>query len=164
MEEDIKHSIVKLRTCVAFLGEKEQLNWWPSSFLSSSGEGFLRHVFPKTATLSRINGASAAACVSHDYYIGTGSVYHLFRLPENIEYGISQTLVKDDSVLKYVDSQDAAKTCLHGLANEDITSGVGPLLIELARINAQMISQMAAAYLKGFNEGSQVYPYYRSKV
>lgn len=35
MTEDIKNLLVRLKICVAYLGEKEQFNWWPSSFLST---------------------------------------------------------------------------------------------------------------------------------
>ena len=93
-----------LRVCVAFLGEKEQTNWWSSSFLSKSGETFLSPAFPKTAALARVNGASAAAQIVHDEHIGIGDVYHLFRLPENIEHDISQLLAKDGSVLEFITS------------------------------------------------------------
>ena len=52
--KNLAPNIVKLRICVAFMGEKEQIGWWPSSFLSSSGEAFLSPVFPKTSTLARL--------------------------------------------------------------------------------------------------------------
>ena len=59
MTPDLTLKLIKLRTCVAFLGEKNQKNWWHSSFLSRSGEAFLKPVFPKTHLLTRVNGASA---------------------------------------------------------------------------------------------------------
>lgn len=103
---DLIHEIAKLRTCVAFLGEKEQNNWWPCSFLSSSGAAFLTPVFPKTSLLARVNGASTAAQVIHDEYIGVGNVYHLFRLPENIEREIAQILTKEQSFSDCISSVD----------------------------------------------------------
>tara|TARA_X000001036_G_C20615784_1_gene780883 strand:- start:1102 stop:1212 length:111 start_codon:yes stop_codon:yes gene_type:complete len=33
----LAHNILKLRVCVAVMGEKKQVGWWPSSFLSRSG-------------------------------------------------------------------------------------------------------------------------------
>ncbi|WP_299876422.1 BrxE family protein [uncultured Cocleimonas sp.] len=163
MKEEIKNKIVRLRVCVAYMGEKEQVNWWPSSFLSSSGEAFLSPVFPKTAALSRINGASSAARVIHDEYIGIGNVQHLFRLPENVEYEISQSLIKDASILETLTSEEAASAVLHELANGDTTNGVGPLFIKSDSFDQNMVTCMAAAYLQGFSSGQQVYPYYRSR-
>jgi len=164
MTPELTLSLAKLRTCVAFMGEKEQANWWPSSFLSRSGEAFLTPVFPKTAALARVNGASGAAQVSHDEHIGIGDVYHLFRLPENIEHDISQLLAKDASVLEFIASEEIAQAGLQELSGNQSAQGVGPLLIEQDAIDQALIARMAAAYEQGFSAGEQVYPYYRSKV
>jgi hypothetical protein len=161
--EEIK-SIVSLRVYVSFLGEKEQFNWWPSSFLSQSGETFITPVFPKTSTLARVNGASLAAQILHDEYIGIGDVFHLFRLPENIEHDISQFLVKDVSILEFIKSKDIAQNELQELSAGEITQGIGPLLLEDDITHQAMTGRMASAYMQGFSAGEQVYPYYRSKV
>jgi len=163
MTPELTLNLARLRTCVAFLGEKEQANWWPSSFLSRSGQAFLSPVFPKTIALARVNGASNAAQVSHDEHIGIGDVYHLFRLPENIEHDISHLLTKDVSVLEIISSKESAQLGLEALSAGKVTQGVGPLLIEKPSIDQGMIADMASAYLQGFGAGEQVYPYYRSK-
>jgi hypothetical protein len=155
--------IVKLRTCVAFMGEKEQLGWWLSSFLSRSGEAFLSPVFPKTEALARVNGASKAAQLSHDEYIGTGDVYHLFRLPENLEQAISEVLISDASILDFIRSEEAALAALKTLAAGGDTNGAGPLLLE-DEIDESMCALMADAYLHGFRAREQVFPYYRRDV
>lgn len=164
MMSELILSLVKLRTCVAFMGEKEQANWWPSSFLSRSGEAFLSPVFPKTVALARVNGASGAAQLSHDEHIGIGDVYHLFRLPENIEHDISQHLARDASVLACIENEETAQGGLKELAAGESVQGVGPLFIEHGSIGQHMIRRMAAAYEQGFRVGEQVYPYYRSKT
>ena len=164
MNSELILSLAKLRTCVAFLGEKEQANWWSSSFLSRSGEAFLSPVFPKTVALARVNGASSAARVSHDEHIGVGDVYHLFRLPENVEHEISLMLSKDASVLAYIATEESARACLQELSGDEPAHGIGPLLIELNVIEQSMIKLMAAAYLKAFSVNEQVYPYYRGKL
>lgn len=164
MNEVFIGNLIRLRVMVAFLGEKDQANWWSSSFLSRSGEAFLSPVFPKTAALARVNGASGAAQVSHDEHIGIGDVYHLFRLPENIEHDISQLLAKDASVLELIASEETAQASLQELSGDKSAQGVGPLLIEQDVIDQGMIARMAAAYIQGFRSGEQVYPYYRSKV
>ena len=155
--------ILKLRIFVAFMGEKEQLGWWPSSFLSRSGEAFLAPAFPKTAALARLNGSNGAARLVHDKYIGTGNVYHLFRLPENIEQAISELLISDASVFDLITSEETARTGLKALAAGGNAQGAGPLLLE-GEIDEVMVGLMADAYLHGIQAREQVYPYYRSTV
>ena len=164
MNQLITDNIVMLRACVAFLGEKEQANWWSSSFLSNTGAAFLSSVFPKTVGLAQVNGASAAAQVSHDDQIGIGDVYHLFRLPENIEQAILEHLANDASVLEFISSAETAQTSIKELSAGKSKQGVGPLLLDEQEIDQSMIGNMAAAYMCGFSVGEQVYPYYRSKV
>ena len=164
MSPDLTINIAKLRICVAFLGEKEQQNWWSSSFLSQSGEAFLSPVFPKTSLLSRVTGASMAAQIVHDEYIGVGDVYHLYRLPENLEQNIAQLLIKDHTVSQIIESPESAIAYLEGLVDGNASPAVGPLLLDQNDIDQNVIDQMASAYLAGFKNSEAVYPYYRSKV
>jgi hypothetical protein len=161
MTQNLALELATLRTYVAFLGEKDQQNWWPSSFLSSSGATFLNPVFPKTNLLARVTGASAAAQVVHDKNIGVGDVFHLFRLPENIEHDISQFLINELSMLDNISSEDGAYASLQTLANGDTTQGIGALLLNQSEIDQTSISQMAAAYLTGFKNNQNVYPFYK---
>lgn len=164
MVPEIMLNLGMLRICVAFLGEKEQKNWWPSSFLSKSGEAFLNPVFPKTSLLARVNGASAAAQVAHDEHIGIGDVFHLFRLPENIEHDISQMLTNDDTLKECFSSENSAIEQLQQLAADHSCQGEGPLLLEQSEINLEAIKSMASAFLSAFNNDQPVYPYYRGKA
>jgi hypothetical protein len=164
MNQQLISNIASLRVCVAFLGEKDQKNWWSSAFLSRSGEAFLNPVFPKTSLLARVNGASAAAQVAHDEHIGIGDVYHLFRLPENIEHDISQILTTDTTLNECFSSEEAAIEKLQALAGGSTVQGEGPLLLEQAEINQDAIKAMAAAFVASFSSGQPVYPYYRGKV
>jgi len=164
MSSELIHNIAKLRVCVAFLGEKDQQNWWSSSFLSRSGEVFLTPVFPKTSQLARLNGTSSAARLAHDELIGVGDVYHLFRLPENVEHDIAQYINSDDIFTSLISSVDDAYTNLLSLAESESAQGVGPLLLDQAELNQNLVCQMAAAYLAGFQSNQAVYPYYRGKA
>ncbi len=157
-------SIAQLRICVAFLGEKDQKNWWPSAFLSKSGEAFLNPVFPKTSLLARVNGASAAAQVTHDEHIGIGDVYHLFRLPENIEHDIGQLLTRGASLNECLRSENAAFEKLQALAEGATDQGEGPLLLKQNKINQAAVSAIAAAFLTGFSNEQPVYPYYKGRA
>lgn len=158
------NKIVSLRVCVAFLGEKDQKSWWPSAFLSRSGEAFLNPVFPKTSLLARVNGASAAAQVAHDEHIGIGDVFHLFRLPENVEHDISQILTSDPVLKECFASEEAAIEQLQKLAADHSFQGEGPLLLEQSEINPEAIKSMASAFLSAFNNDQPVYPYYRGNA
>jgi hypothetical protein len=160
----LEKKILKLRICVSFLGEREQLNWWPSSFLSSIGESFLGPIFPKTSTLARVNGASEAAKLVHDDHIGIGSVYHLFRLPEIVEQNISKFIVKETPKIELLATIESAQAGLQELSAGFTAQGLGPLLIEKDVMSEAMVSHMAAAYERGFRNGEQVYPYYRSEM
>jgi hypothetical protein len=164
MSPEFISKIVSLRICVAFLGEKDQKSWWSSTFLSKFGEAFLKPVFPKTSLLARVNGASAAAQVAHDEHIGIGDVYHLFRLPENIEHDISQILTTDTTLNECFSSEAAAIEKLQMLAGDLQVQGEGPLLLKQREINPEAISAMASAYFAAFNNDQPVYPYYRGKA
>jgi len=165
MTSDSIENIAKLRCCVAFLGEKDQLSWWSSTFLSKNGHSFMNPVFPKTSFLARVRGASAAAQSVHDMHIGIGDVFHLFRLPENIEQEISQLLTNDTpSNMQDLESKEDAYSCLEGLANKESKYAVGALLLEENIVKPTGIQQMASAYLTAFKNNEKVYPYYKGQA
>src|SRR5262245_6572127 len=78
----------KLRTAVAFLGERPQAKWWDSGFLNSVGFQYLTLIYPKTVASAALTAAAEAACRIHDERIGRGRIFHLFRLPPEIEDGL----------------------------------------------------------------------------
>ena len=164
MEDGAIETIVRLRIAVAFLGEKDQKNWWNCSFLSSSADSFLTPVFPKTSILARVTGASAAAQLVHDEHIGVGDVFHLFRLPENIEQDISEKLSKETSTPESIKSEDEAYKSLEELAHGDTTEGVGPLELDQNEINEEAVNRMAAAYLAGFKNSKLACPFFRGRT
>lgn len=84
--------LTSLRILVGYLGEREQYTWWPSAFFASGSAAFLAPLFTRTQPLAQFNGVTQAAALIHDERIGIGQVYHLFRLPEDLEQGIHRTL------------------------------------------------------------------------
>ncbi|WP_439146109.1 BrxE family protein [Vibrio sp.] len=153
--------VAQLRICVAYLGEKEQNNWWPSSFLSPSGKAFLTPVFPKTSLLAQVCGASEAAKLVHDEFIGIGEVYHLFRLQENLEHELTEQFSQHQQDIQVPNNVENALEILKDLAENGSTTGVGPLLIGEGA-EEDWLKEVAAAYLKGFEQAQVVYPYFRS--
>jgi hypothetical protein len=85
-------SLAALRTLVGFLGEREQFAWWPSAFFAPGSQAFLLPLFARTRLLAQCNGVTQAAALVHDDRIGVGQVYHLFRLPEDMEQAIHRFL------------------------------------------------------------------------
>ena len=73
-------------------------------------------------------------------------------------------MAKDASILELITSEEVAQAGLQELSAGENTQGVGPLILESETIDSVMTSRMAAAYIRGFSAGEQVYPYYRSKV
>ncbi len=102
--------LVKIRTLVAFLGEKDQYNWWDTSFLGETGLKYLKLNFPRSIFLAGVTSVTEAAKKLHDERIGKGMVYHLFRLPFNIEERIHAILrdMKEEDTIKMIEDRENA--------------------------------------------------------
>jgi hypothetical protein len=164
---DIKQleNLSALRIIIGYLGEKAQFAWWQSSFFSSASGAFLSPIFPRTQFLAQCVGVTRAAALMHDQRIGVGSVYHLFRLPEDIEQGIHRMMHDPslyENVLTHVSNQKEALDYLRVQSAILLKPGVGPTRLGSIHDLRQADSwRMAAAhYLAAFEQGSQVYPYF----
>lgn len=158
-------NLAALRTLVGYLGEREQCAWWPSAFFAPGSSVFLTPLFPRTQLLAQCNGVTQAAALVHDERIGVGQVYHLFRLPEDIEQGIHR-LLNDEAVCQRVETrlvdQATALPALRGIAGPMPASGIGPTRIgSIGGLRTQDAWPAAAArYLHAFEHGEQVFPYF----
>src|SRR6266498_2626769 len=92
MESVQLEAFAAMRAVVGFLGEREQYAWWQSSFFSAQNRAFLAPVFGRTQLLAQAMGVTRAASLVHDERIGVGRVFHLFRLPEDVEERVHQTI------------------------------------------------------------------------
>ncbi len=165
MEAEFIETLVKLRLTVGYLGEKEQFGWWLSSFFTRGSDAFLSPLFTKTQILAQCNGVTHAAALLHDERIGTGHVYHLFRLPEEIEQGIHQALLEprlSQAIQKIIVSQELALEYLRKSVRFDQLTGVGPIRIgdikSLRDVHSWQI--VAGAYLYGFEKDTMICPYF----
>ncbi|MBI1207566.1 MAG: BrxE family protein [Azospirillum sp.] len=153
--------IVRLRILVGYLGERTQLNWWHSSFLSPPGEAFLAPVFGKSAGLAKVVGVTEAARRVHDAVIGVGRACHLFRLPEATEEDIHRDLMASGAPPS-ADSVDAALRDLSILGDRDVVAKPGPMCI--GAVNAlrgtDWIALVASHYRGAFGSGVQSLPYF----
>lgn len=151
---------------VGFLGEKNQYGWWHTAFFGPTGTAALAHTFPHSAMLAQFTGASEAARRLHDEHIGVGRVFHLFRLPEEIEQDL-HGMLKDGNLefsREALMRQEAAITELQQLTQGIASTGEGPVVVgdSTTLSSADAIQKLAALYLSAFQNAVQVYPYFRA--
>jgi len=169
MEVDLIEILAKHRRVVGYLGEKDKFGWWQSSFFTQGSQAFLSPLFWRTQTLAQCNGVTQAAALIHDERIGVGNVYHLFRLPEDLERGIHQALhdeVFAQAVQKSIASID---TALNGLLQGDDRkepAGIGPIragdIVALREVKSWY--RIASFYYWAFEQGQQIFPYFADGV
>lgn len=157
--------LATLRLTVGFLGEQGSPRWWASNFFGAGSEAFLAPTFPRTVLLARHHGVVQSAAKVHDEHTGVGRLYHLFRLPEDLEYALHvalQTPPLIESVAACVRERgDALQWLQKAAAGED--AGVeGPVRLgdaaSLRQIDAWRLA--AARYSHAFARGVRVYPYF----
>lgn len=157
-----------LRAVVGFLGEKSQHHWWASAFFAPESDAFLSPVFPRTEMLARCHGATQAAALVHDVRIGVGRVFHLFRLPEDMELGIHEAL-HDKAVVERIEAAvantEAATSFLRESASEEGTSGKGPVSVGASEDLRDSNSWGAVAehYATAFGSGTMIFPFFTDK-
>lgn len=158
--EQIKQ-IAMLRLAVGYLGEKAQNAWWSSTFCGNGGTAFLAPVFPRTHMLAQYHGATVAAARVHDDRIGVGDVFHLFRLPEDMEQNL-HTLDHIDSLTTNVQT---AMDFLSTYASDERNDAIGPVNIgNLASLRDTLRwKSVAACYLNGFEQQRETYPFFSDK-
>ena len=168
MTREIIEAILRLRAAVGVLGEQGPAKRWPSAFFSPSSRAFLSPLFPRTLVLSQLRGVIAAAARVHDERIGVGEVFHLFRLPEELEQATQQFVsTPQGSSLVASSSADvaSASALLQQLAGGQSLQTVGPVRIgspkELDAISTWQ--RVAAAYSSGFRNEAEVYPFFSAK-
>jgi hypothetical protein len=152
-----------LRLLVGYLGEKAQENWWSTTFFDSSSRFFLEPVFVRTTHLAQYNGVREAARRLHDEQIGIGKVFHLFRLPEEMEQDLQQLMINaPDEWFAEIGSQESALAALRDLSGESITVLEGPQSIGSLELFYRSSGPKALAqhYLEAFEQGIRSFPYF----
>lgn len=165
MTDSLTELLATMRAIIGYLGELGQHAWWQSSFFAPASRAFLAPVFARTPVVAQCVGVTRAAALAHDERIGVGRVYHLFRLPEDMEQSIHRALHDPDLGARITElntNRDAALAFLREMAAPTAASGIGPTLIGEARIlrTADTWRTVAGCYLRAFELGSQVFPYF----
>jgi len=163
MDEIFKNYIL-LRAVVAFLGEKDQSNWWNTSFLGKTGRKYLEFNFPRNPVAAGISGAATAAKKLHDDRIGKSRVFHLFRLPYEIEESLHTFLFDlDQNILwkKITDNETALGAC-EELAGSKIDAPEGPVQVGQVKhiLKEGSVAEIAKHYLSAFEKGYVTLPYF----
>ena len=161
--------LAHLRAAVGYLGERDQHGWWQSRFLSAGSTPFLTPVFGRTLLLARCAGTTQAAALLHDERIGVGRVFHLFRLPEDLEQAVHHAvrdLTVAPQIAALIASPDAALAYLQGVAYRTVGSGIGPTQVGAVPTLREHPPwrTVAAQYAHAFRTQTQVYPYFTERV
>lgn len=169
METKDLHTLATLRAVVGFLGEKDQAGWWPSTFFAAGSNAFLAPVFGRTQTLAQCTAVTQAAALVHDERIGVGHVYHLFRLPEDVEQRIHAALHEPELIAKVgeaVADRDGAIDFLREFVGSTTGAGVGPTRVgDLDDLRStERWRDVAAQYVRGADSGVEVYPYFADRT
>ncbi len=158
-------SYLELRLLVGYLGEKSQHNWWASAFYDPFAMDFLTPVFGRTARLAQYNGVREAARRVHDASVGIGQVFHLFRLPEEVEHDLHRRAESLDVATPSVVSDRApAVSRLRALAGDSVPNVEGPIAIGVIGDleKAGTLNRLAGHYAQAFDRRVRVYPYLTS--
>ncbi len=164
MESDLIKTISNLRVFVGYLGEKDQFNWWLSSFFSPSSDAFMQPLFPRTQLLAQVTGVTQAAALQHDKFIGIGHVYHLFRLPEDLEQQLHQYF-QDSTLLMEIPKKIDKAVAFHVLEEmaikyDDETAGPVRVGAISALYQDQSWQSVAGMYLAAFKQNVKRYLYF----
>jgi hypothetical protein len=154
------HDVSRLRVLVGYLGERQQSNWWPSSFLDRTSEAFLTPVFGHAVANARVVGVTEAARRVHDDAIGVGRAFHLFRLPETLEQELHRTLAESKDAA--VESAEAALEELKTLSSGEVAANPGPIRVGPLDMlaDARWIPAVAGHYHAAFTAGVPSFPYF----
>ncbi len=162
-------AVLDLRTTVLALGEAQHAGWWRSGFLSPVGLSHLSYVYPRTNFSAAVRAAGRAAKSMHDSSIGIGNVYHLFRLPQQLERRLDDLIQESESRL--LDRFGSMLSEREKLLNElgQLSGMVGASRPQagprrMGTIQAlprpETVQQLAAAYRDAFQDGIKVFPYF----
>lgn len=162
-------SVTLLRIVIGYLGEKDHFDWWHSSFYSPGSNAFLKPIFGRTQLLAQCSGVTQAAALVHDERIGIGNVYHLFRLPEEMEQGIHRVLGEADftkTSVGLIASRETALSYLHKFSAPPDQPGVGPTRVgKIDTLRQEHAWQVVAGlYYYAFEAVQPIFPYFSEFV
>ncbi len=170
MTDQDSRDLFRLRLLVLTLGEANMSGWWKTQFLSATGLSYLSRLYPRSSFAAAVRSASRAAKVVHDSSIGVGSVFHLFRLPQQQEWHLEEFLRAhgdelSQMLMPMLSQREQLLQALDDLGGANSHTAIGPLRLgTLADLQTDgWIAACASAYATAFREGSKVFPYFEAK-
>mgnify|MGYP005664203645 FL=1 len=155
--------IISLRIAVCILGEKADPKWWNSNWFSTSADSFLKPVFGNEFGIAIYHGSVEASKRVHDERIGVGRVFHLFRLPEEMELKINSIVLGENCApIKELTEPEQATNFIEDLSLDNSFSEIGPIRVGSFKdlIGKKWIKQLASNYKSAFENSKQTFPYY----
>lgn len=156
-------ALATMRILVAYLGETAPQPWWPSEFTTEAGLEFSRQNFPRTWASAAVNGAVRDAQAFHDARIGKQGTRHLFRFDGGLEREIHGEILHadQDAVAHLISSRNAALEALRRLVTQTVSAPAGPIQVgeRGGELCSEVIADIAAHYLDGFERDEVVLPY-----
>jgi len=151
--------LAQLRLSVLARGEALPEKCWDSGGLRKTGQTDLLMVFPRTSLAAASSHAAKLAQAHHDAVTRASGIYHLFRLPTDIEASIHQELMT--AIPNDRDVQAKLWSELEGLPKFDVSAQEGPVnLGDIKLTLAKDISKIARAYKAAFEAGKSTVPYF----
>lgn len=164
MKESTIQKYLQLRLLVGYLGEAPHFGWWQTTLMQTMSRQFLDPVFARTGKLAQYHGVREAARRLHDEHIGIGRVFHLFRLPEEMERELHRRIeerIGSESLFDALANKENALSVLALLADGDREVAEGPVSVGKADdlLTSKTIKEIARCYKGAFNQGVKSYPY-----
>ncbi|MBT8036117.1 MAG: BrxE family protein [Verrucomicrobiae bacterium] len=152
-------TLASLRLSVLASGESLPSKYWDSSGLNQTAQTDLRMIFPRTSITAAATHAEKLAQTHHDKHTRASGVFHLFRLPTNIEASIHREMIH--SIPNDLDVQANLWSELADLPKADTSAEEGPVhLGELNLSKPKDIAKIAYAYKAAFDAGLNCIPYF----
>jgi len=165
--KNLVEQFILLRILVGFLGEKPQLGWWDTNFLSKTSLQFLEINFPRSYLSAGCVSVTQAAQRVHDQFIGKNGVFHLFRLSKTEEQTLHEHLLRTDAsrIISLIQDKEPVLAQLRECFKETVDAPTGPVQVGTTKkiFTGVGIEEMAKHYYDAFSKGKRTYPYFKEQ-
>lgn len=152
-------TLAHLRLFVLAAGESMPEKHWDSDGLSQTGQNDLLMIFPRTSLTAAATHAGKLAQAHHDERTRASGVYHLFRLPTEVESAIHQEILHH--IPNDMDLETSLWSELEHLPKQSAAAQEGPVnLGELDLNKPKDIAKLAFTYKSAVDAGFSTIPYF----
>ena len=155
--------LAKLRFSVLVAGEMQPELWWSSNGLSQEGQSDLSIIFPRTSINAAMEHASELARLHHDERTRAVGVYHLFRLPTEIQSALHRTSIQlEQDGFFGADPRVQMWSDFPGISTSPTKAQEGPIDLGVFHPHNQSdLERLATTYKAAFDEGKSCVPYFK---